>query len=176
MRLPSEEDIAAKMTYLQSLVDSSEGGIVSVDIHTIESMFTASGHADWIGRLAHDKSGHELLAALPGVPIVYLASWWLFEEMFDRISSWLTLTFGTYELKERQLAKIRIELSSSDDTDEGVNESKSDPSAHHRRPLGDLFGAVEAVKEELNIQDYSIAQTSLEQIFNQFAALDSGNV
>jgi ATP-binding cassette, subfamily A (ABC1), member 3 len=33
-----------------------------------------------------------------------------------------------------------------------------------------MFGSVEANKTRLNIQEYSIAQTSLEQIFNQFAA------
>jgi hypothetical protein len=39
-----------------------------------------------------------------------------------------------------------------------------------RRKLGQMFGLVEASKKELYIQDYSISQTSLEQIFNQFAA------
>ena len=33
-----------------------------------------------------------------------------------------------------------------------------------------MFGAVERNKDRLSIQEYSIAQTSLEQIFNQFAA------
>ena len=33
-----------------------------------------------------------------------------------------------------------------------------------------MFGSVEASKQRLSIQEYSIAQTSLEQIFNQFAA------
>ena len=33
-----------------------------------------------------------------------------------------------------------------------------------------MFGLVEGSKEGLKIQEYSIAQTSLEQIFNQFAA------
>jgi ATP-binding cassette, subfamily A (ABC1), member 3 len=33
-----------------------------------------------------------------------------------------------------------------------------------------MFGLVEANKSLLKIQEYSIAQTSLEQIFNQFAA------
>jgi ATP-binding cassette, subfamily A (ABC1), member 3 len=33
-----------------------------------------------------------------------------------------------------------------------------------------MFGEVEANKVRLSIQEYSIAQTSLEQIFNQFAA------
>ena len=33
-----------------------------------------------------------------------------------------------------------------------------------------MFSLIEGNKERLSIQDYSIAQTSLEQIFNQFAA------
>ena len=33
-----------------------------------------------------------------------------------------------------------------------------------------MFGLIEGSKTQLRIQEYSIAQTSLEQIFNQFAA------
>jgi hypothetical protein len=33
-----------------------------------------------------------------------------------------------------------------------------------------MFGVIEASKDELHIQEYSISQTSLEQIFNQFAS------
>ena len=39
-----------------------------------------------------------------------------------------------------------------------------------------MFGTIEAQKEKLKIQEYSIAQTSLEQIFNQFAATVRGSV
>jgi len=39
-----------------------------------------------------------------------------------------------------------------------------------KRPLSSLFGLIEAHKAALSILDYSISQTSLEQIFNQFAA------
>ena len=35
--------------------------------------------------------------------------------------------------------------------------------------LGDLFGILESNKTSLGLQDYSVSQTSLEQIFNQFA-------
>jgi hypothetical protein len=65
-------------------------------------------------------------------------------------------------LRERQLSKIRIEISSVEASVGGEEEKK--------RKLGTLFGAIESRKMELCIQDYSIAQTSLEQIFNQFAA------
>ena len=40
----------------------------------------------------------------------------------------------------------------------------------HINPSSAMFGLVEGSKERLKIQEYSIAQTSLEQIFNQFAA------
>jgi hypothetical protein len=33
-----------------------------------------------------------------------------------------------------------------------------------------MFGSVEKNKQNLKIQEYSISQTSLEQIFNQFAS------
>ena len=36
--------------------------------------------------------------------------------------------------------------------------------------LADVFEQIESAKGELNIQEYSVTQTSLEQIFNQFAA------
>lgn len=35
--------------------------------------------------------------------------------------------------------------------------------------IGYLFGMMEAIKAELNISEYSVSQTSLEQIFNNFA-------
>ena len=36
-------------------------------------------------------------------------------------------------------------------------------------PLGEVFGELEANKNELHIEQYSVKQTSIEQIFNHFA-------
>ena len=36
--------------------------------------------------------------------------------------------------------------------------------------LGDMFASIEAAKQPYNIDEYSLSQTSLEQIFNEFAA------
>lgn len=33
-----------------------------------------------------------------------------------------------------------------------------------------IFGSIESAKYELKLEGYSVSQTSLEQIFNQFAA------
>ena len=37
--------------------------------------------------------------------------------------------------------------------------------------LSDIFNKFEKEKNELNIEEYNVGQTTLEQIFNQFAAL-----
>ena len=50
------------------------------------------------------------------------------------------------------------------------NQRRNPSDPYQRRRFAAMFAAVEAKKTELKIQEYSIAQTSLEQIFNQFAA------
>jgi len=37
------------------------------------------------------------------------------------------------------------------------------------KTIGFLFGQIESQKEAMNIQEYSVSQTSLEQIFQNFA-------
>ena len=67
-------------------------------------------------------------------------------------------TFGGFVLRERQNARVRVEIDAVD------------PATNGKRRFAAMFAAVEAKKVDLRIQEYSIAQTSLEQIFNQFAA------
>ena len=43
------------------------------------------------------------------------------------------------------------------------------------KSIGFLFGLVESVKEDCNITEYSIQQTSLEQIFNLFVTNQGNN-
>ncbi len=40
------------------------------------------------------------------------------------------------------------------------------------KTIGFLFGFIESQKKELNIQEYGVSQTSLEQIFQNFAQLN----
>lgn len=37
------------------------------------------------------------------------------------------------------------------------------------KTIGFLFGKIESLKESMNIQEYAVSQTSLEQIFQNFA-------
>lgn len=38
------------------------------------------------------------------------------------------------------------------------------------KPLSTIFATMEQHKEQLHLQEYALSQTSLEDIFNQFAA------
>jgi hypothetical protein len=118
------------------------------------------GHKDWSARLSPTGNGADLLAGLEGSGFVYMkqvASWMILERQFDNIIAFLTSTFGSFTLRERQSTKIRTE----------VGATNADGS---KRKLSAMFSAVERSRKDLCIQDYSVSQTSLEQIFNFFAA------
>jgi hypothetical protein len=90
----------------------------------------------------------------------HFAAWIILEKAAEAIFAFLTETFGSYVLRERQGFKIRVEID--------FFEQKDNPES--KRRLSEMFGAIENKKRVLQIQDYSIAQTSLEQIFNFFAS------
>jgi hypothetical protein len=45
-----------------------------------------------------------------------------------------------------------------------------DETAAGVNPLSEIFAKIEAKKSSLHVQEYSVGQTTLEQIFNQFAS------
>ncbi|CAN0457892.1 unnamed protein product [Laminaria digitata] len=55
-------------------------------------------------------------------------------------------------MREKQNAKMRFEF------------------PQQEKPLSELFGFIENNREALSVGEYSLSQTSLEQIFNAFAA------
>merc|ERR1739848_667417 len=65
--------------------------------------------------------------------------------------------FGECIVREQQISKVRYEIVSTN------------PDGSHRK-IADMFGLIESKKQNLRIEEYSISQTSLEQIFNQFAS------
>mmetsp|Transcript_18020 Transcript_18020/g.36628 ORF Transcript_18020/g.36628 Transcript_18020/m.36628 type:complete len:1943 (+) Transcript_18020:73-5901(+) len=81
------------------------------------------------------------------------------EQVVDKVLESFRSTFQHFKMLERQGNRMRISLGSLTRLD-GV-----------RLTVAQLFGTIEGMKESLKIRDYSITQTSLEQIFNQFATL-----
>mmetsp|Transcript_30651 Transcript_30651/g.64872 ORF Transcript_30651/g.64872 Transcript_30651/m.64872 type:complete len:1373 (-) Transcript_30651:2144-6262(-) len=73
-----------------------------------------------------------------------------------RVKALIDFFEGSYHtaiLRERQAVKVRFEINS-----DGVT-------------ISSVFANIEKNKEELRMEDYGVSQTSLEQVFNSFAAI-----
>ncbi|KAF0704444.1 Aste57867_7352 [Aphanomyces stellatus] len=80
-----------------------------------------------------------------------LCAWWLAEDKFDALAAFLDASFGGATVVERQNDVCRFQLVG------GVT-------------LSHVFSTVEAAKAQVGIQEYTVSQTTLEQIFNGFAS------
>ena len=81
------------------------------------------------------------------------AEWWLNENAFEVVNSFFDENFPGNQLLERHDSKLRYSIPKTDNT-----------------RLSDLFSTIEDNKEQLDISEYSVSQTTLEQIFNTFAS------
>jgi ABC-type multidrug transport system ATPase subunit len=86
------------------------------------------------------------------------ADWWAFESVGAHLHHFMIHTFPDTELVERHGEFFRYSIAS------GASSRKD------RLPLSRIFRALEAAKERLRISTYSLSQTTLEAVFNSFAA------
>uniref|UniRef100_A0A1D1XQT2 ABC transporter A family member 1 n=1 Tax=Anthurium amnicola TaxID=1678845 RepID=A0A1D1XQT2_9ARAE len=88
-----------------------------------------------------------------GIPLRIFSEWWLAKEKFLAIDNFILTSFpgATFHGCNGLSAKYQLPY--------GVNFS-----------LADIFGHIEHHRRELDIGDYSISQSTLETIFNHFAA------
>lgn len=128
------------------------------------ALFHAIGRSGWGEEIHPKRSGwmvYDAVTARPGndVPLPLLASWMAEQARAQDLVDFVTKAAFKADdtdaprLIERHGLKFRFRLPPQ----EGMS-------------LGDMFRAMEAGREPHSIADYSIGQTSLEQIFNQFAA------
>ena len=106
-------------------------------------------------RIADHESGSHLAQELKEtrkVDAKSLAEWVLLEKIGNRIYDWLNKEFKDVKLIEHFGSYYKFKLEK--------NQNYS---------IGSLFGRIEQVKNDLQINEYSISQTTLEQIFNMFA-------
>jgi len=126
----------------------------------VRKCFEKFGKPEWCGRLTPEASGSDLVTAFESQGAAnfrHVCSWMILEQRYEGITAFLQETFSTFILHERQPSKIRIETPSEQADGSGAMK------------LSTMFKAIEAKKVELHIESYSMAQTSLEQIFNYFA-------
>ena len=81
------------------------------------------------------------------------AEWWLVEDGVDAVTAFITTAFPGAQLVERHGQHVRFKLPPIENT-----------------PLSRIFKLFEDNKGSLRIAEYSLSQTSLEQIFNMFAS------
>ncbi|EQC39078.1 hypothetical protein SDRG_03286 [Saprolegnia diclina VS20] len=115
-----------------------------------------SDRAGWIAK-SH-STGYALDAVLErdsNVSLSLFCAWWVGENQFVAYDSFLRSTFARVELLERQNEHCRFKLHDSVDA---------------KLKLSDVFAKMEAHKVDVALKEYSVCQTSLEQIFNAFAS------
>ncbi|KAI4381515.1 hypothetical protein MLD38_007580 [Melastoma candidum] len=88
-----------------------------------------------------------------GIPLPVFCEWWLAKEKFAVIDAFVTSSFSGATFQGCNGLSVKYQLPCS----EGFS-------------LADVFGHLERNRERLRISEYSISQSTLESIFNHFAA------
>ena len=129
---------------------------VGLDDPSLCSVLGHQGQTGHLSELTRREAGSAVAlwkAASTGpVQIDVFCEWWMQEDTADKLRAWLRTTFEEVEELERSASnsfRYRITKGSLS--------------------LGDVFGAFEEASETVGIAQYSVGQTTLEQIFNQFA-------
>eukprot|EP01041_Mallomonas_annulata_P008266 gene8266-17008_t len=173
LKLPTSDEIESKLNTMNRLNKDNTTNAQRYNLIEVCLLFTNMSRNHWRERVSMDGTGAELMAAINTSGFVtgkHLASWIILEEAYDTLCNFLYTNFNDYVLRERQTAKIRLEIPSRV-TDSAI-ENGTGTTGSTERKLSLIFGRMEAAKSDvlLRIQDYSVSQTSLEQIFNYFAS------
>ncbi|KAI9080732.1 hypothetical protein K1719_037245 [Acacia pycnantha] len=88
-----------------------------------------------------------------GIPLLVFSEWWLSKEKFSAIDSFIISSFPGARCQGCNGLSMRYQLPCGEDFS-----------------LADVFGGLEGNRNRLGIAEYSISQSTLETIFNHFAA------
>uniref|UniRef100_K3WP40 ABC transporter domain-containing protein n=1 Tax=Globisporangium ultimum (strain ATCC 200006 / CBS 805.95 / DAOM BR144) TaxID=431595 RepID=K3WP40_GLOUD len=146
---------------LHAMVEQHFGGgdtyLTSADL---KEKCRSFGNAKLAERVvASHPTGYNLAATMERDGFVRaeaFCSWCVEETRFDVLNEFLKKSFGAdgVVVMERQNDFCRLKLRGSND----------------QLKLSKVFALVESVKTTMHVREYSVSQTTLEQIFNQFAS------
>ncbi|KAG6615655.1 ABC transporter A family member 1 [Phytophthora cinnamomi] len=149
---------ADELEYLvQSVFGNGSEFVTPVEL---EDKCRVFGNAQLADRVtASHPTGYNVAAAMQRDGFVRaeaFCSWCVEETRFDKLNDYLVQSFGAGQVQvmERQNDFARFKVRSHN------NEVK----------LSKMFALVEDVKTKMHIREYSVSQTTLEQIFNSFAS------
>ncbi|GMF33894.1 unnamed protein product [Phytophthora fragariaefolia] len=157
LQAPSAEAVASLVSRHLESVDAR------IDADDLAETCQLFGDASWAQKLVSTHpTGHAVahLARRDGyVSAGSFAAWWITETQFEHVAAFLRESFGSAELLERQHDSCWFKV---------LVPSAGGPNPALR--LANVFEAVEGAKARLGIREYSVSQTTLEQIFNAFAS------
>lgn len=159
--------------------DSSDSQVRQEELDATCSRF---GNAVWAAKISNaHKTGYTIAHSLERDGYVLastFAAWWMNESRFESISEFLVRSFGSAELLDRKNDScwFKIHSQSLVGTFELKPDSRSPASHCPQLKLSSVFELVENAKTSLAIREYSVSQTTLEQIFNSFASQQDADI
>ena len=157
VKFPTQEETEMITNFMKAYVN--EGYVSDLNILLALQAATVPELHECI---ADHESGaylYEELKENKKVEVKSLAEWIILEKIGFNIHEWLENEFKNVSLIEHYGSYYKFKL-----------EKRNDIS------IGALFGKIEDVKVQLKIEEYSLSQTTLEQIFNMFATESEGAV
>ena len=150
---PSQEEIQELCSRMSSF---TVDGILLESV--VSSALRAAGGSALIDLVSEHASGAHLWEELREnhkVEAKSIAEWVILENIGSKILNWLKAEFGFVRMIEHYGSYYKFKIENNKE---------------QTWSIGNIFGRIEGVKEELRIFEYSLSQTTLEQIFNMFAS------
>lgn len=150
-----KETKKALLNYFQGSSRNKDCVYIKLD-KAIEAVDAITNNSDIASMICEDNPiGYVIYrnaSSESGIALDELTSFCVQEMRLDNLKQFCLSSFSSATLRERQENKVRYEVSSE------------------ALKISSVFGIIEEHKDKLQLQDYGVSQTSLEQVFNQFAA------
>jgi ATP-binding cassette subfamily A (ABC1) protein 3 len=154
VHIPTREEVETRLQSLDGLLGSDRNIVKSDQMQPALQVLGHPEYQEHIKSIGKGASIFNQLQADKFVPTFSLVAWVITEEFGDAIEIFLNQNYAQVKLVEHYLSFYKFKV-----------EKQTEKS------LGALFSLIESNKTQLSISEYSVSQTSLEQIFNQFARM-----
>ena len=147
LAVPSPEDVQAFVRRDPSYSEQ----ITPSNVRKIACLFESPQRADWIEQ--GDRRAGMIVSAFRSeghIEPEEFFEWWILQNSFEKLNSFLEKEFPGYELLERHESQLKYKLPQDS--------------------LARIFGLFESMKGSLGVSHFSASQASLETIFNTFAS------
>ncbi|XP_031098016.1 ABC transporter A family member 1 [Ipomoea triloba] len=155
------DDIEVCIGGIESSPENASVAEISLSKEMIMTVGRWLGNEERVKALAcapDDSSGYieqltEQLVRDGGIPLPIFCEWWLAKEKFSAIDAFIQSSFPGATFQGCNGLSVKYQLPYGEDLS-----------------LADVFGHIEMNREQLGISEYSVSQSTLETIFNHFAA------